>query len=200
MTRTTADTAQRRKRSRHARLALAGAAAFSLSACREEVEATAFPTLDECLAAAETPGSWVSAESCEEGFSEALAVHQDAAPRYDEQALCESEHGTECIVDERSGGGSIFLPIMAGYLLGNMMSNRGGLRSQPLYSTKAGGFATAGGATQLSSNRGSANLGSHAFRAPPSTAGAAPMTKATVSRTGGFGAARTAPRGVGFGG
>ena len=116
-----------RKRSRHVRLALVGATAFTLAACRDEdVPSAAFPTLDACLEAAAGPGTWVTEESCESGFGEALEAHVETAPRYDDQALCEAEHGGECLVEERpGGGGSVFLPLMAGYLLGNMLGGRG---------------------------------------------------------------------------
>ncbi|SDE10955.1 DUF1190 domain-containing protein [Limimaricola pyoseonensis] len=199
MTRTTATP---RKRSRHVRIALLGAAAFSLAACREEdVPSAAFPTLEACMEAAAGPGTWVTEQSCEEGFGQALEAHVETAPRYDDEALCEAEHGTECVVDERAGGGggSIFLPLMAGYLIGNMMGGRG-VGAQPFYGRSSGGFATTGG-TVLNSNRGAAALSPQAFRSGPVTRGAAPMTRATVARSGGFGAARTGSglRG-GFGG
>ncbi|WP_432256187.1 DUF1190 domain-containing protein [Limimaricola sp. AA108-03] len=180
-----------RKRSRHVRIALLGAAAFSLAACREEeVPSAAFPTLDACLEAAAGPGTWVTEESCEQGFGEALEAHVETAPRYDDEALCEAEHGGECMVEERpGGGGSVFLPLMAGYLLGNMLGGRGAM-AQPFYGRSSGGFATPGG-TVLNQARGSTSLSPNAFKAGPVTRTAAPMTRATVARTGGFGAART---------
>ncbi|MCP1167870.1 DUF1190 domain-containing protein [Limimaricola litoreus] len=189
-----------RKRSRHVRLALLGAAAFSLAACREEeVPSAAFPTLDACLEAAAGPGTWVTAESCEEGFGQALEAHVETAPRYDDEALCEAEHGGECMVEERpGGGGSVFLPLMAGYLLGNMLGGRGA-RAQPFYGRSGGGFATPGG-TVLNRARGSTTLSPNAFSAGPSTRTAAPMTRSSVARTGGFGAARTNSGVRGFGG
>ncbi|PHP29080.1 DUF1190 domain-containing protein [Limimaricola cinnabarinus] len=189
-----------RKRSRHVRLALLGAAAFSLAACRdEEVPSAAFPTLDACLEAAAGPGTWVTEESCEQGFGEALEAHVETAPRYDDEALCEAEHGGECMVEERpGGGGSVFLPLMAGYLLGNMLGGRG-TRAQPFYGRSGGGFATPGG-TFLNRARGSTTLSPNAFSAGPSTRTAAPMTRSSVARTGGFGAARTGSGARGFGG
>lgn len=189
-----------RKRSRHVRIALLGAAAFSLAACRdEEVPSAAFPTLDACLEAAAGPGTWVTEESCEQGFGEALEAHVETAPRYDEQALCEAEHDGECVAEERpGGGGSVFLPLMAGYLLGNMLGGRGA-RAQPFYGRSSGGFATPGG-TVLNNARGSTTLSQNAFKAGPVTRSAAPMTRATVNRTGGFGAARTGTGLRGFGG
>ncbi|MFT6532479.1 MAG: hypothetical protein ACJASC_002030 [Limimaricola cinnabarinus] len=189
-----------RKRSRHVRLALVGATAFTLAACRDEdVPSAAFPTLNACLEAAAGPGTWVTEESCESGFGEALEAHVETAPRYDDQALCEAEHGGECLVEERpGGGGSVFLPLMAGYLLGNMLGGRGA-RAQPFYGRSSGGFATPGG-TVLNRASGSTTLSPNAYNAGPSTRTAAPMTRATVGRTGGFGAARTATGARGFGG
>ncbi|MBB3710816.1 uncharacterized protein YgiB involved in biofilm formation [Limimaricola variabilis] len=188
------------KRSRHVRIALLGAAAFSLAACREEdVPSAAFPTLDACLEAAAGPGTWVTEESCEEGFGQALEAHVETAPRYDDQALCEAEHGGECVAEERpGGGGSIFLPLMAGYLIGNMLGGRGSM-AQPFYGRSSGGFATPGG-TVLNQARGTTSLSPNAFRAGTPTRTAAPMTRATVNRTGGFGATRTGTGVRSFGG
>ncbi len=190
----------RRMRSRAVRLALLGAATFSVASCREErVEASAFPNVEECRAAAAEPTSWMSADECDAAFAEALALHEETAPRYDDQQLCEEEHGGECMVQQHSDGSSIFMPLMMGYLLGNMLGGRSAARTQPIYGTKTGGFSTAAG-TAVSSNRGTGQFGANSFRSAPSTATAAPMPRASVARSGGFGAARTSGATRSFGG
>ena len=187
-----------RKRS-HAAPAVALAGAFGLAACQDErVDAAVFPTPERCVAAAQEGDVWFTEADCNEAADAARVEHERSAPRYDDKALCEEQHGGECYAEERSGGGgSIFLPLIAGYMLGNLMSGRG---AQPLYRTPGGGFSNAAGTAAFGSNLGRAKVAPAGFRAAPATAGAAPLTRATVARTGGFGASRTGGRAGGFGG
>ncbi len=181
-----------RKRARTARYVLLGTAAFGLAACQpeQEVEATVFPSVEECKAVADLPENDFTAEECEAGFAEAQAVHAESAPRYEDEAVCEEEHGGECVVEQRSDGTSIFLPLLAGYMIGNMMGGRG-MAAKPLYRTGAGRYATPGGGTILSGLRGKTNLRASSFAASPNTRTAAPLTRSAVQSRGGFGAART---------
>ncbi len=181
-----------RSRSRTVALCILGASAFALAGCREEqVDAQAFPDLASCKAASNAQGL-IPAGECEAAFAEAQQLHVEAAPRYDSQAVCEEEHGAgNCGSEQQvanTGSGSIFMPLIAGYLIGNMLGGRGGMvGSQPLYRTSDGKFTNAGGTAAYSSNTGKAKLGSSLFQRPASTIGKAPMTKATLSSRGGFG-------------
>ena len=183
---------------RAARGSLLLATALSVAACEDDaVEARVFSDLDACLA--ETAGSQdlQAADECRSAFETARAEHERTAPRYAEAALCEEQHGGECTVQQASGGGSFFMPLMMGYMMGNLMSGGGGaLRSQPLYRTAGGRYATATGATRVAALSGSQSLRPSAFAPAPSSAQAAPMTRAAVRATGGFGQARAtgAPR------
>ncbi len=193
----------RTKRSSAIRLTLLGAAAFGMVGCTPEtVETHVFPTLEECTASA-TGDSGYSSRECSEAFALAEVAHAETAPRYNERALCEEQHGGECVADPSaaaSGGGSIFMPLMMGYMMGSMMNNgRATMGAQPLYRNSTGGFSTASGATNLNGNRGAVSLAPSNFRAAPTTTGAAPMTRASVRATGGFGAGRTGG-GASFGG
>lgn len=193
-------------RSRSVRIALLGAAAFGVSGCLpEKVDTQVFPTLSECTAAAQDGTAKFSEQDCQEAFSLAVVAHNETAPRYDEQALCEEQHGGECVADpaavSSSGGGSVFMPLMMGYMMGSMMNNgRPAMSAQPLYRTSSGSFATPSGATNLNSNRGAINLAPSNFRAASATTGAQPMTRATVRASGGFGAGRTGGGSRSFGG
>lgn len=177
---------------RAARSSLLLATALSVAACEDNgVEARVFSDLDACLAEAADSQDLQAADECRAAFETAQAEHERTAPRYAEQALCEEQHGGECTVQQASGGGSFFMPLMMGYMMGNMMSGgAGALRSQPLYRTAEGRFATATGATRVASLSGTQRLRPSAFAPAPSTAQAAPMTRATVRATGGFGQAR----------
>ncbi|WOI56341.1 DUF1190 domain-containing protein [Palleronia sp. LCG004] len=181
-----------RKRARHARVLLLGTAAFSLAACQpeEQVDTNVFPSLEECRALADLPENDFTPEDCAAGFEEAQAIHAESAPRYDDQALCEEEHGGECVVETRSDGTSIFLPLLAGYMIGNMIGGRG-MAAQPLYRTQGGRFATPGGGTTVSGLRGNTQLRPNSFAAAPNTRAAAPLSRAAVQSRGGFGASRT---------
>lgn len=191
------------KRSRYVALGIVGVAAFALAGCREEtVEAEAFPDLQSCEAAAAKDGLFPAAD-CEAAFQEATRLHVEAAPRYDSLEVCEGEHGKGACGSEdqvaNTGSGSIFMPLLAGYLIGNALGGRGGLSAgQPLYRTADGRFTNATGASTYSSNSGRATLGASQFARPQATIGKPPMTRATAASRGGFGGTG-ASRGV-FGG
>jgi uncharacterized protein YgiB involved in biofilm formation len=88
----------------------------------------------------------------------------------------------------QSGGGfgSFFMPMMAGYMIGNMMGNRGGM-AQPLYrpvgetARQSGGGLFAGNGTRVAGGTGLTRMPESALNAAR-----APATS-TLSR-GGFGA------------
>lgn len=180
-----------RKRSRVVALSIVGAAAFALAGCQEEtVEAQAFPDLQSCKAAV---GGELTAAACDTAFAEAEALHVETAPRYDSQQVCEEQHGVgACGTEaeaEQGGSGSIFMPLLAGYLIGSLLGGRSGFAAaQPLYRTPDGRFTNATGASVFSSNKGRAQLGVNQFTRPQATVGKPPMTKATVAARGGFGA------------
>ena len=192
-----------RKRSRTVALTILGAASFAIAGCRDEqVEAQAFPNLAACEAAADEGGLFTT-EQCKESFAEAEALHVEAAPRYDSLAVCEEQHGAGNCGSEESqvsngGSGSIFMPLLAGYLMGSMLGNlgRGMSNTQPMYSNGKGGFTNAARTSTFSSNSGRGAMSSQQFTRPTATAGKAPMTRATANSRGGFGSSGSR----GFGG
>ncbi|CAM3391665.1 DUF1190 domain-containing protein [Paracoccus nototheniae] len=193
-----------RKRSRTVALTILGAAAFTVAGCREEqVEAQAFPDLASCRSAA-SDGGLVTAAQCDQAFAEAEALHVEAAPRYDSLAVCEEQHGAgNCGSEEQQvsngGSGGIFMPLLAGYLIGSMMGRAGGgtAAAQPMYRNAQGGFTNATRTTNFGSNAGRAQMGSQTFARPAATAGQAPMSRATATSRGGFGSAGGARSGFG---
>lgn len=192
------------KRSNRVAIAILGAAAFTLAGCREEqVDAEAFPDLQSCTDEA-ARGGMFTAQDCEVAFAEAETLHVEAAPRYDSLEVCEEQHGAGACGTEASamqgGSGGIFMPLLAGYLIGNMLGGRsaGMSAGQPLYKTSDGRFTNAARSSTYSSNSGAAKLSTSQFTRPATTAGKAPMTRATASSRGGFG--RTGGVRSGFGG
>ena len=192
---------RRRLRSRAVPLVLTGMAALALSACEEDstVQAQAFPDVASCLDEADEADAPFTAQVCETVFAAAEAAHLESAPRYEDEALCEEQHGGECMA-EVGPSGPVFMPVLTGYLLARAVSgNSRPLLSQPLVS-RPGGFATVSGDTRLASNTGAAEMRASSFRPASSTRLAPPLSRAAVSRTGGFGQTRTAIGGRGAGG
>ncbi|SPF81639.1 DUF1190 domain-containing protein [Pseudoprimorskyibacter insulae] len=194
------------KRSKTAALFIVGAAAFALSGCKEEkVDAQAFPDLDACIRSAKADNLFSEAD-CTSAFAEAQALHVETAPRYDSLQVCEEQYGEgNCGSEQQAtsgGSGSIFMPLLTGYLIGNMLGGGRGIASQPLYKNANGRFSTPGGGTSFSSNSGKANLNPATFAKAPTTVGKPPMTKATAASRGGFGSSSTRSTGGlrGFGG
>lgn len=180
-----------RQRSRSVALCIVGASTFALAGCQEEqVEAQAFPDLASCEAAASEAGV-VSSGECAEAFAEAEELHVESAPRYDTLEVCEAEHGEgECGTESevaQNGSGSIFMPLLAGYLIGNMLGGRGMARAQPLYRTPNGSFTNAARSSTFSTNSGRAQLNPSQFARPATTAGRPPMSRAAPASRGGFG-------------
>lgn len=183
-----------RKRSRTVALTILGAASFAVAGCREEqVDAQAFPDLASCQAAA-ADGGLFTADQCRQAFAEAETLHVEAAPRYDSLAVCEEQHGAgNCGSEEQQvsngGSGSIFMPLLAGYLIGSMLGRAGAgtAASQPMYRNATGGFSNASGTSSFSSNSGRGSMGAQQFTRPATTMGQAPMTRATAASRGGFG-------------
>ncbi|SNT68595.1 DUF1190 domain-containing protein [Paracoccus seriniphilus] len=192
-----------RKRSRTVALTILGAASFAVAGCREEqVDAQAFPDLASCQAEAANGGLF-TAEECEAAFAEAEALHVEAAPRYESLEVCEEQHGqgncgSEAEQVSNGGSGSIFMPLLAGYLIGNMLGRAGGgmAAAQPMYRNASGGFTNAARTSSFSSNSGRGTMGAQQFTRPASTVGKAPMSRATATSRGGFGS-RTGSRGIG---
>ncbi len=91
------------------------------------------------------------------------------------------------------------MPLLAGYLIGNMMGGRAGMSAaQPLYKTSDGRFTNAARTSAFSTNSGSAKLNTSQFTRPATTVGKTPMTAATASSRGGFG--KSGSGRTGFGG
>ncbi|MCJ8141160.1 DUF1190 domain-containing protein [Falsirhodobacter halotolerans] len=180
------------KRSRTVALTLMGAA-FALSACREEQsDVTSFPDLASCRAQAEAGSLTFTAADCDAAFAQAEADYTETAPRYDALAVCEEEHGAgNCQEASNGSGGFSFMPLLAGFMIGQMLSGRGGFMSQPLVNTPNGRYATPGG-TGITSNAGKGTMGAQAFQKAPTTLGQPAMSRADVASRGGFGSSGAA--------
>lgn len=182
------------KRSQSIRLVQMGAVALTLAACEERVEVGVFETIGQCIAAGNP------AAQCETALQAAQEQHQQVAPRYATQQDCEAEFGaSQCTPAPAAGApaeegaapqvaqagfGGGFMPLMAGYMMGRMMSG-GGAMTQPLYRPAAtaagagGAFHTAAGAPVA---RGAG------FATVPRSVAQAPAARSGTIARGGFGA------------
>lgn len=112
------------KRSKKAALVLmVPATTLLLAGCGEEREqALVYESPSECAAA-----SFNTPEQCKADYDAAKALHPQVAPKYVSKEECETDFGSgscETAPQQTSSGSSVFMPMMMGYLMGQMM-NRG---------------------------------------------------------------------------
>lgn len=121
------------KRSKAIALVMMGAGIVVLAACEEpKVEARVYDSVSQCL---NDPDADPAA--CEANFKHAAEQHAAVAPKYADQAACEADFGAEqCepAPGQTESGGSVFMPLMMGYMMGSLLSGgRSGVAAQPLY-------------------------------------------------------------------
>ncbi|HEX8569580.1 MAG TPA: DUF1190 domain-containing protein [Caulobacteraceae bacterium] len=109
--------------------------AATAAAAAPEVEAVAYADPAACKAAGEVP-----APDCDNGWIAAQNDHATNAPRYGDKAACEAEYGEGRCETRTSGGGSFFVPFLAGMMLGNMGGGR--YQPAPYYRNRRGLFST----------------------------------------------------------
>lgn len=164
----------------------------------DPVPAVAYRTLDECIKAAEVP-----ADQCRASYQAALKDDATHSPRFDERSTCEDTYGAgNCVPRTNQGGGSFFTPLLAGFVIGQMM-NGGGYRGTSLYRQDdryGGGWTTGyGGMLGRDYTTGRTTIDRTAVD-PPSAVRQAPprmQTRTSVISRGGFGGGS---RGFGSGG
>lgn len=145
------------KRSKKVALILmAPAVPLLLAGCGEEpTQGVVFSSAEECSSLVST----AAADQCLADFQTAQALHPQVAPKYVDKAACEADFGPgQCeTAPERHASGSFFMPLMMGYLAGQMLNRQGGagqapldtkrngVQSQPLYKSRddRGTFRTA---------------------------------------------------------
>ncbi len=209
-------TQPKRKRSGSLQLTtmLAGAASLSVSACDssspatgqwnqasvaqgEQVQSYQYATLDDCKSANEIPD-----EQCDAGYVNALKDNEKSAPRYDNQSTCEDVYGAgNCVPRGSQGGGSFFTPLLAGFVVGQMLNGGGSpyYRGTGLYRERDGGYATGwGGVINRDYATGRTTIGRQGVDPPEAVRQAPPkmQTRTSVVSRGGFGGGRS----YGYGG
>lgn len=127
------------KRSKKAALVLmVPATTFLLAGCVEEPEqAMVYNSPSDCSA-----GGFNSTEACIADYETAQAMHPQVAPKYLSQAECEIDFGAEqCekAPQQTTSGGSVFMPMMMGYMMGSMLNRSQGAGGQNFQQTSSGG-------------------------------------------------------------
>ena len=118
----------------------ATAGTLTLAACGDDpmVEGQVFPTVAECVAAGTPQGE------CQEAYNQALADNQNDAPRFESQPLCEEGFGPGQCQQRNEGGGSFWVPLLAGFVIANAIDDVDFDRKKkrkyaPVYFSRAGG-------------------------------------------------------------
>ena len=159
---------------------LMGVSLIVLTACEEpRVDAAVFENLQQCI---DYPDA--SSKECEQNYKEARGQHAAVAPKYASEADCQADFGAgqcEQAPYRSSSGGSVFMPLMMGYMMGSMIGGRRSMISQPLYRS-----AKSPTVFRTAENR---NVGSTIGRTQvASSAASRPSFKTSTLRRGGFGA------------
>ena len=184
------------KRSKALKLSLMGASALTLVACDNSQEVGVFETIDQCVDKA-----GFTRDACEANQKVAQSEHIRVSPKYTSLSDCETDFGSEkCEVapQRTTSGGSVFMPMMMGYMMGNMLSGGSRVATQPLYRSRDDSRNFRPGDNQkVSGKTGVTRVAGHTTRAP--------STKTRTIRRGGFGSAARASAGRfrsfrGFGG
>lgn len=158
---------------------LLGVSAVALAACEEQkVDAAVFNNVQQCLDDTSIPQ-----DQCNQSFEEAKAQHAAVAPKYSSKADCQADFGAEQCEQapyRTNSGGSVFMPLMMGYMMGSMIGGRRSMMSQPLYRS-----ASSPKSYRTADNR---NVGSATGRTRVAkSATSRPSFKSSTMSRGGFG-------------
>ncbi|WP_044179864.1 DUF1190 family protein [Phytobacter massiliensis] len=177
-------------------VALAVSAVFMLAGCEQNDETVKmYQNADDCAAA--NPGK--SAE-CKATYDNALKEAERTAPKYASREDCVAEFGEgqcqqapaqagmapENQAQAQQSGGSFWMPLMAGYMMGRLMGGGAGYAQQPLFSSRNpaspayGQYTDASGKSYGAAQSGRSATVSKTAMAPK------PATTSTITR-GGFG-------------
>jgi uncharacterized protein YgiB involved in biofilm formation len=111
-----------------------------LAACGEQAKDTPMKVYASAQDCQTTGTDW---NTCNTAYQQASAEHLKSAPRYKTRQECLAETNGDCTELSDHGGTPVFLPLMAGFMLGQMI---GGPRyvSHPIYGGRDGGFYSNG--------------------------------------------------------
>lgn len=190
---------------RLAPVAIAITAVFALSGCEESDETVSlYMNAQECAQA--NPSQ---AAQCEDSYRTALQEAQRTAPKYATMEDCVAEFGdAQCTqtasidgnpvntenannlnpdssqMAQANSGGSFFMPLMAGYMMGRLMG--GGAPAQPLFSSRNPNSPANGKFVDATGRNYGPAVGGRQMNVPKTAMTPKPSTTSTITR-GGFG-------------
>ena len=176
---------------RLAPVALAISAAFILAGCEQTDETVSmYQNADDCSAA--NPS--MSAQ-CTTAYNNALKEAENTAPKYASKEDCVAEFGeAQCTPVPAQAGtaaqptqtSSSWMPLMAGYMMGRMMSGGAGFAQQPLFSSRSPASPANGQFVDASGKSYGAATSGRTVTVPKTALAPKPATTNTITR-GGFG-------------
>lgn len=173
------------KKSRSVKLALLGGASMALVSCGDDTppkDVTFYSDVQECAAV-------YGEEACQDAKAASEKTSREEAPRFARKEECEAEFGAgNCETQQAAGGGgSFFMPLMIGYMVGNMLG--GNRYNQPVYRGLNNDAV-------MPHNGRFYNVGTFSGGASKA-AGFRPAAQATAVKRGGFGSTSSAFRSTG---
>ncbi|HHQ6560260.1 TPA: DUF1190 family protein [Serratia fonticola] len=176
---------------RVAPVALAISAVFILAGCEQADETVSlYKNADDC-----STSNPSMSEQCTTAYNNALKEAEKTAPKYATREDCVAEFGeAQCtqapaqagMAAESQSSGSMWMPLMAGYMMGRMMGG-GGYAQQPLFSSKNAASPANGKFVDASGKSyGPATAGGRSMTVPKTAMAPKPAVTNTVTR-GGFG-------------
>lgn len=150
-------------------------------AAAPEAQAVEYASLSECRASGQ------SAAACDQAYAAAQSDAAQNAPRFGDRQTCEEQYGVDRCVPRNEGGSSFFTPLLAGFLLGNLLN--GGFGGRGYYRDRFG-RETYGGGRPLNRDyvTGRPRIGADAFGAPARVqAPTRVQSRSSVISRGGFG-------------
>lgn len=175
-------------------VALAVTAVFMLAGCEQSDETVSmYQNADDCSAATG------KAAECTTAYNSALKEAERTAPKYASREDCVAEFGEgQCQQTPAQAGmapenqaqaqssGSFWMPLMAGYMMGRMMSGGAGYQQQPLFSSKNPNSPAYGKYTDATGKNYGAATPGRTTTVPKTAMAPKPATTSTITR-GGFG-------------
>lgn len=175
-------------------VAIAVSAVFMLAGCEQNDETVSmYQNADDCSKA--NPGQ---SAQCTTAFNEAKKEAERTAPKYATREDCVAEFGeNQCQqtpaqagvgttnAESQQSGGSFWMPLMAGYMMGRLMGGGMGAQ-QPLFSSKNPASPAYGKYTDASGKNYGAATPGRTMTVPKTAMAPKPATTSTVTR-GGFG-------------
>lgn len=200
-----------RRRKRSAAAGLSAAGVLALTGCDagpsdaelsrrqfgEPTEVSAFNSVSECVAS----GAFAQVQ-CEEAQAAAQAQDERVAPRFADESTCEDQFGQGQCSYRYSGGQSFFVPLLTGFMIGQLVNGGRGYQYQPLYRSRYDDrYYTGGGAWLYGGGSGRRyhryQVGTRAITNPVTTQRI--QTRSSVVSRGGFGGRASARGGWGGG-